>query len=83
MIQVKANEAVTSLLGSLKERAQILDDRGTLIGYFEPVPVNEDELYRRAAALFNAEDIQRSKTAEGPWFTTDEVLGRLGLSGDA
>ena len=65
MVQIRANEAVDSFLGSLKERAEVLDVEGKLLGYFEPVSLEEQ--YRRAASLFTDEEIQRSKAARmGP-----------------
>ncbi len=82
MVQVKASEAVSALLGQIKERAELLDDRGTLFGYFVPVAVEEDELYRKAASLFDPEEIRRRKLEGGPGYTIDEVNERLRSAGN-
>ena len=81
MVQVKVNE-VTAVLGPLKERAEILDDHGMLIGHYEPVESSEDALYRKAASLFDPEEIRRRKQSAGPWLTTAEVFERLRSPGD-
>ena len=77
MVQVKADDAVLAILGPLRERAEILDDRGMLVGYFEPVEKEEDALYRKATSLFDPEDVRSSLLIDGPWKTTEEVLDRL------
>jgi hypothetical protein len=82
MVQVKADGVMSAIFGPIKERAEILDDNGALLGYFEPVGSEEDVLYRKAALLFDPKEVQRSTLADGVWKTTDEVLGRLNPQGN-
>ncbi len=77
MVQVRANESMRAAFGLIKERAEILNEDGTLLGYFEPVESEEDAAYRKAALLFDPEEVRKAKSAEGPWRTTAEVLERL------
>lgn len=83
MVQVKADGAMSAIFGPIRERAEVLDDRGTLIGYFEPVGDREDALYRHAATLFDPEEVRRGQLAEGPWLSTGELIDRLRSSGEA
>jgi hypothetical protein len=82
MDQLRVDGAMTAVLGRAKERAEILDEQGTLLGYFEPVESPEDELYRKAALLFDPEEIRRAKADDRPGHTTAEVLERLRSLGD-
>jgi hypothetical protein len=82
MVQLRVDRATTAVLGQAKERSEILDDQGTLLGYFEPVENPEDELYRKAALLFDPEEIRRAKADDRPCYTTAEVLERLRSLGD-
>jgi hypothetical protein len=82
MVQLKVDGAMTAVLGRAKERAEILDEQGTLLGYFEPVESAEDELYRKAALLFDPEEIRRRKADPSPGHTTAEVLERLRSMGN-
>jgi hypothetical protein len=77
MVRVKDNGSIRGLVGSVKERAEILNDDGTILGYFEPVNSEEDLAYQKAALLFDPEEIQESLSSAGPWRTTAEVLERL------
>jgi len=77
MVQVKANGAISAFFGPIKERAEILDDQGALLGYFEPADDQEDALYRHAATLFDPDEVRESLAAEGQWSTTAEILDRL------
>jgi hypothetical protein len=77
MVQVKLNDALNSLLGPIKEKAQIINPDGTLFGYFEPAIEQEEAEYRKAALLFSPEEIEPCGPAQPTWRTTSEVLERL------
>ena len=81
MVQVKADGTMSAIFGPIKERAEILDDRGMLIGYFEPVDDGEEALYRRAATLFEPEEARQGLSIEGPWTTTAGLIDRIRFSG--
>jgi hypothetical protein len=81
--RIQLDRAMSESLARLKARAEIVDDRGTILGYFEPVDPDEEELYRKAALLFDREEIERSKAEDGPCRTTAEVLDRLRSMGPA
>ena len=76
-LKIQLDREMSETLGKLKERAEIVDERGTILGYFEPVDPEEEELYRRAALLFDPEEIRRAKADDRPCHTTAEVLDRL------
>ena len=77
MIQVQANDAIQTVIGTLKGRAEVLGDRGEVVGYLIPVDPEEDALYREAAQLFDRDRIRASKADSSPGYTTAEVLERL------
>jgi hypothetical protein len=84
MVQVKADGSMAAILGPIKERAEVLDDRGTLLGYFEPAVDTEEALYRHAATLFDPEEVQKALADDdGHWSTTVEILDRLRALGKA
>ncbi|WP_435010954.1 hypothetical protein P12x_002244 [Tundrisphaera lichenicola] len=81
MVQVKANEAIMSVIGTLKvqERAEILDDRGMVVGYLISVDSPEDQLRRKAFAAYASGEYQRRKASSegGKRYTTEQVLEHL------
>lgn len=85
MVQLKADGAISAFLVPIKERAEILDDRGTVLGYFEPAvdADAEEALYRHAITLFDLEEVERARTVGGRGATTEEVLDRLRSLGSA
>ncbi len=81
MVQVKADSSIRAILGAITERAEILNDDGTLLGYFEPVETGEEATYQSATLRFDPAEIEQSLKAEGVWHTTDEILDRLDSTG--
>ena len=77
MVAVSLNQSSCSLLSPLKERAEILDETGRLIGYFEPVEEIVD--YAEVRKLFDPEEIKAIKIREGhlPGTPLKVVLERL------
>jgi GTP-sensing pleiotropic transcriptional regulator CodY len=79
MGQVQANEAVSAFFSPIKERAEVLDLQGKLLGYFIPAE-NEDEILRqRIFADYESGEYQKrkAKSAGEEKFTTEQVLERL------
>jgi hypothetical protein len=74
MVQVQANEAMMSLLGSLKERAVVLDDKGSVVGYFIPAESPDEQLRRKAFAEYDPEKARRRRESPDGGFTTEQVL---------
>jgi hypothetical protein len=79
MVQVKANEAILSVIGTLKvrERAEVLDDRGAVIAYLIPVDSPEEQLRRKAFAEYDPEKARRRRESPEGGFTTEQVLLHL------
>jgi hypothetical protein len=79
MVQVKADEAMLTLLGPLKERAEVLDHQGKLLGYFTPVDTEAELLRRKIFADYESGEYQKRKAmSEGQEkYTTEQVLERL------
>jgi hypothetical protein len=76
MVQVKASEAIQSVIGTLKgrERAEVLDDRGEVIAYLIPVDSPEEQLRRKAFAEYDPEKARRRRESREGGFTTEQVL---------
>ena len=80
MVQVKANEALISLLGPLTERAEVLDTDGKLLGFFIPAEEGAEILRRKAFADYESGAYQARRAASSAnkeRFTTEQVLERL------
>ncbi len=79
MTTVIANEAVQAALGSVKDKAEIRDAEGNLLGFFTPTEVELKRLYATVSERFDPEEIRLIIEREGhlPGRTTKEVLERL------
>lgn len=77
MTTLIANDAVQAFLGQAKARTEIRGPDGQLLGYFEPRPETEDELYERAKKLFDLEELKRIKETDQEGFTFDQVMEHL------
>jgi hypothetical protein len=61
---ITADSALLAVLGGLKERMEIRDAAGKVIGYYTPREHAEAELYQRAKALFDPAETERIAEAE-------------------
>lgn len=77
MVRVTVDESVTELLVPLKERAEVFDDQGTLLGYFVPAQSPEEQLRRKAFAEYDPEKARRRRESPGGGFTTEQVMAHL------
>ena len=77
MVQLRMDEAMTALIEPIKERAEVLDDRGTLLGYFIPAESPEERLRRKAFAEYDPERARRRRESPEGGFTTEQVLEHL------
>jgi len=64
MITVTANAAVQDWLAKVTQAAEIRDANGNLIGHFKPRAEVEAEMYERAKALFDPDEMERIFAAE-------------------
>jgi hypothetical protein len=65
-----------SLLSQLKDRTDLVDAQGNLVGVFTPKEQAETELYERVKAMIDPAEIARRKQETGA-VTYDEVKRRL------
>ena len=78
MSTVTAPEGLLTLLSNLKERTEVRDSNGKLVGYFMPFSQDEAEKYERAKKLFDPEERRRRKETErGTGVTTEEMHKRV------
>jgi hypothetical protein len=84
MVQLKADQNLGTAISHLKERAEVLDAEGRLLGYFTPVESEADILRRKAFAAYESGEYQRRKAmSEGkPGYTTAQVLEHLRSLGE-
>jgi hypothetical protein len=68
---------VAQFLSEIKERTELLDDSGNLVGIFSPKQEAEAELIAEAREIFDLEEARRRLASEKPGRTTQEVLQRL------
>ena len=79
MATLAADNALQAYLAPLKERTEIRDVQGRLLGFYVPAAAEQPVDYSEVRKLFDPEEIKRRKAAEGdhPGYTTDEVLEHL------
>jgi hypothetical protein len=54
-----APAAVVELFSGIREKAEIVDTAGNLLGYFTPLTAQEAEMYERAKSLFDPAEMDR------------------------
>ena len=59
MATITANVAIQQWLERLKDVTEIRDDKGNVIGIFTPADNTEAEMYARAKALFDPQEMER------------------------
>jgi hypothetical protein len=59
VIALTASAAVQELLAGVREKAEILDAAGKVLGIYTPLGANEAEMYERAKALFDPVEMER------------------------
>ena len=77
MIHITADAELQAKLSGLEGPAEILDESGKVIGYFTPADQEEQDLYQRAVAKFDRDEMNRRKETGEKGFTTEEVVDHL------
>ena len=77
MRQLIADDNLRQKLETLDEQAEVRSPEGRLIGFFTPVTPAEEELYRRAAAEIDPQEVLRRKESGADGLSTEEVLDHL------
>jgi len=79
MTTLAANEVLRSILAPLKERTEIRDLDGKLLGHYVPTVDERRPDYTEIRKLFDAAESKRreAREAEGPEYTTEEILEHL------
>lgn len=77
MIVITADPSLQNLLAGLKDRAEVHDAQGNLLGYLTPRAVEEELLYQHAARVFDPSEIQRQLAEQKTGMPLDQVLARL------
>ncbi len=61
MTSVIADEGLKSKLKGFSESLEIRDESGSVVGYFQPAPINDHEIYERAKAEFTEEELEAAR----------------------
>jgi hypothetical protein len=77
MTVITTDAALQAVLAGLKDRAEIRDAAGNVLGYFTPRQVEEERLYRRAEELFKPGEVQRDLAEQRQGCSLDELMSRL------
>jgi hypothetical protein len=83
MGHVNVDEAAISVLKPIKERVEVRDPKGAILGYFEPISSAYEELRRIAFANHDPEKARMLRELPPVGSTTEEVLARLKSLGEA
>jgi hypothetical protein len=76
MTRVIADQGIKVKFKDFSEVLEVCDESGKLVGYFQPVPVHDREVYDWAKAEFAKEDLTEARQST-VWYTTEEVLEHL------
>ena len=77
MIHITADAELQAKLSGLEGPAEIRDESGKVIGYFTPADRDEQNLYQRAVAKLDHDEMNRRKKTGQKGFTTEEVVEHL------
>jgi hypothetical protein len=79
MSTLTADKALLSYLAPLKERTEIRDDKGRLLGFFMPVGEEQGADYAQIRKLFDPEELKVRKQREAghPGSPLEEVMERI------
>jgi hypothetical protein len=77
MTVITANQELQHALAGLREKTEVRDASGNLLGYFTPRQVEEELLYRYAEETFDPDEIRRRSAAKSKGFTIEEVMAHL------
>jgi len=74
MSKMIINSEMRSCLSTVKEKVELRDEWGNLIGYFEPSPVQGG-----GWGPFSAEEVEAAFKQTGPGKTLDQIFQEAGL----
>ncbi len=78
MTVITANQELQDALAGLREKTEVRDGSGNLLGYFIPRQAEEEELlYRYADRVIDPEEIRRRSAAQAKGFTIEQVMAHL------
>ena len=77
MTTITANRELQDTLAGLKEKTEVRDSSGNILGYFTPRELEEELLYRYADRVIDPEEIRRRSAAQSKGFTIEQVMAHL------
>lgn len=77
MTTITASDAVQGLLGGLTATTEIRDASGNVLGYYTPAVERERQLYERAKAHFDPEEMKRRAESNAPGYSFEQVMDHL------
>jgi hypothetical protein len=77
MTIVTADQVLQNLIAGLKEKAEVRDAEGNLLGFLTPREIEEELLYEHAAQIFDPTEIKRQLEEQKAGDPIERVLDRL------
>jgi len=77
MTPITASRELQDALAGVKEKTEVRDTSGNLLGYFMPRQVEEELLYQYAEENFDPDEIQRLLSTQKDGFTIEQVMEHL------
>jgi hypothetical protein len=77
MTVITVNRELQDALADLKEKTEVRDTSGNLLGYFTPRELEEERLYQYADRVIDPEEIRRRSAAQAKGFTIEQVMAHL------
>lgn len=66
-----------AVLRGLQEPTEFVDDDGTLLGFYRPVPHADDELYDKVRAQIDLKEIEQRLQSKEPVVPFENIKQRL------
>jgi hypothetical protein len=77
MTIVTADPAMLAAFAGLKERVEVRDANGNILGYFTPRELEEELLYQNADKVMDPEEIRRRLAEPSRGFSIEQVMDYL------
>ena len=77
MSVVTADRSLQNLFATLKEKTEVRDDSGNLLGFLTPTEVELELLYQHAEAVFDPDETERLLQEQTEGYSIEQVMAHL------
>ena len=74
---VTADRSLQNLFATLKEKTEVRDDSGNLLGFLTPREVEVELLYQHAETVFDPDDLEKLASEQTTGYSIEQVMAHL------